>query len=497
MRKLTALLLTVIVILALFAGCNESKDDIYDTHVHSYGEWTILQEPTCAETGIRGRTCGNCGVTETEIMPVTEHSYVDGVCSACGEVHYSGEFRVIDGLEVDSVYHSSDKIIVFQKGDNFYVADRAGNVLTAGYNGGIKCVSSDGYVVAYNRSTEVISTEEDEYFGTLETVRYVDDYDVIDENGEVVFSRQYVFVSAQLGTTTYEGECILSCNEGRIITATSDTYYFATPFSPSTVNIYDMAGNRLAQFTDVRDVGTMINGELIMLMGYSSEITVVDKDGNILRSASIDDLMLYCGFTFFPGDIWTNNGFSDGYVLLSDERESAYTSTVALVGSDLSVYYVIDSSYLAERSHIGTIVASKIVLDGAVSEEYYLVDLAKCATDENGYCIPTLDAAVSQTGYGSIYISALFGEYEQYVLVERDGRWGYLKADGSAEVMYDDAGSFFDGIAIVLDGDGVYVIDESFERVSDILTGYTGVAACRGGVFMLSAGGRSVLALFD
>ena len=53
---------------------------------HTAGEWIVTEEPTCAHTGTKVKLCTVCGEqVESEIIPVKEHHYVDGVCEYCGE----------------------------------------------------------------------------------------------------------------------------------------------------------------------------------------------------------------------------------------------------------------------------------------------------------------------------------------------------------------------------------------------------------------------------
>lgn len=53
------------------------------TTAHTFGEWQIVKEPTCAEEGLRERICSVCGDKESEKI-ATEHSFGDdGVCTNC------------------------------------------------------------------------------------------------------------------------------------------------------------------------------------------------------------------------------------------------------------------------------------------------------------------------------------------------------------------------------------------------------------------------------
>ncbi|MBE6558456.1 MAG: leucine-rich repeat domain-containing protein [Ruminococcaceae bacterium] len=54
---------------------------------HIYGEWTLVQTPTCTEEGVRVRSCTveGCDATETEHRPAGLHDFENGAfCAHCG-----------------------------------------------------------------------------------------------------------------------------------------------------------------------------------------------------------------------------------------------------------------------------------------------------------------------------------------------------------------------------------------------------------------------------
>lgn len=466
-------------------------------HVHAWSEWKLESEPTCTENGSRSHSC-TCGQTESETVTALGHNYVNGVCTVCGAENFSKELKTLDISGVDNIYYCSDDLIVFSSGEKSFVADRAtGKILGDGY-GSIKCAGTDGYVVAYNISTEITSEVEDEDYGTLRTYRTTTDSYVLDKNGKVIYSARYVAIGADMGSTTYEGEYIHSCNEGRIISVTSNTHHFGMAHSSMTVHIRDLSGNVLATHKDIRSLGTFIGGELIMLTDDSvgGHLIVVGKNGEILRRGLEweENMPIELYDTFFPSGTWSLDGFIDGYTLI--ETDNYFDKSTIVISSDLTEKYYIKSEYLASKKHHGKIVASKIINNGALSEGYYLIDLAKCEIGEDGFSVPTLDAAITGTEYDGVYFSDHFGT-ERYFLVSRGGKWGYLSVDGKTEKLYDDAGSFFDGIAIVKDGNEVYVIDENLDRISKSSIGYDSIYSAASGVFGLKKDGKTTVAVYD
>ena len=52
---------------------------------HTYGDWVTTKEATCAEEGVRERTCTKCGAKQTEKIGKKDHEFKDGVCTKCGQ----------------------------------------------------------------------------------------------------------------------------------------------------------------------------------------------------------------------------------------------------------------------------------------------------------------------------------------------------------------------------------------------------------------------------
>lgn len=73
-----------------------------EPHVHVYGEWKTVTAATCQSTGVVERTCA-CGDKQLQSVNMTQHKYVNGVCS-CGAIESASDvedgaltFSLVDG----------------------------------------------------------------------------------------------------------------------------------------------------------------------------------------------------------------------------------------------------------------------------------------------------------------------------------------------------------------------------------------------------------------
>lgn len=93
MKKRILTLLLALACLLVFAACdgNPATTSPVTTgsgagtteHTHSYSEWVVVSEATCAAEGLMERTC-ECGETEQQTIATTAHSFVDDICQNCG-----------------------------------------------------------------------------------------------------------------------------------------------------------------------------------------------------------------------------------------------------------------------------------------------------------------------------------------------------------------------------------------------------------------------------
>ena len=113
MKKLLCMLTVLFALVCVFAACeqketqnsgnNENTEQGGETnqgdsqnensnqesvHMHSYGEWSVTKEATCTETGLKEKSCTKCEHSETEDIPMSEHTeaVIQGVESTCSSV---------------------------------------------------------------------------------------------------------------------------------------------------------------------------------------------------------------------------------------------------------------------------------------------------------------------------------------------------------------------------------------------------------------------------
>ncbi|MBR4034170.1 MAG: leucine-rich repeat protein, partial [Clostridia bacterium] len=84
MKKITIAIIALILALFCLAACGGEggSDDECD---HEFGDWKVTKEATCAEKGIRSRTCELCGEREREYIEGAPHveEVVEGYPATC------------------------------------------------------------------------------------------------------------------------------------------------------------------------------------------------------------------------------------------------------------------------------------------------------------------------------------------------------------------------------------------------------------------------------
>lgn len=101
---------------------------------------------------------------------------------------------------------------------------------------------------------------------------------------------------------------------------------------------------------------------------------------------------------------------------------------------------------------------------------YILVDLARAdIMDDEG----TVSSSMIQAVYDYIAL-----DMNDYWLVQKGEHWGYIDHEGRELAMYDDASSFSNGYALVIESGNAYLINEKFETVAEY--GPADSVSCRG-----------------
>ena len=95
MKKKKFLLLAFTMLCALFVAtaCFERDSE----HIHTFGGWVPVTQPTCQAEGLRRQTC-SCGEVREEPLPRTEHSYKYGICTDCGNLQPGAEQFTLETL---------------------------------------------------------------------------------------------------------------------------------------------------------------------------------------------------------------------------------------------------------------------------------------------------------------------------------------------------------------------------------------------------------------
>lgn len=84
----------MLALVCVLASCKDNKDETPNTnetptHTHAFGEWETTKAASCTAEGTKERYC-TCGEKQTATISQTEHNYIDGICSSCGNNNNSG-----------------------------------------------------------------------------------------------------------------------------------------------------------------------------------------------------------------------------------------------------------------------------------------------------------------------------------------------------------------------------------------------------------------------
>ena len=129
------MVLSCILVAICFVGCNEQN-----SHLHSFGSWTVLKEATCTKSGERECVC-TCGAKMTQQIPALRHSYDETidkeatclevgsktcVCTRCGDE----KTEVIRALGHEYKLTDNKNATCTEAGSKTYVCQRCGEERT-------------------------------------------------------------------------------------------------------------------------------------------------------------------------------------------------------------------------------------------------------------------------------------------------------------------------------------------------------------------------------
>ena len=94
--KIMAMLLCIVLSISTLTSCDQMLETILEMffpsdsppeeeHIHTYGNWEVIDEPGCETVGERERTCSECGESKVETIPATGHEVYedDDRCRSC------------------------------------------------------------------------------------------------------------------------------------------------------------------------------------------------------------------------------------------------------------------------------------------------------------------------------------------------------------------------------------------------------------------------------
>ena len=138
---LTTLLLACVLLIVL-NSCSSCDGE------HSWGEWEVLEEATCAQEGEQAHTCRRCHKTETEAIPTFEHNPAKtldsgetrhwNACKACdakcnAEYHEYGKWEVAEEATCDKD-GSRKRVCKVCKHEDAEVIPAKGHVASEGWS---------------------------------------------------------------------------------------------------------------------------------------------------------------------------------------------------------------------------------------------------------------------------------------------------------------------------------------------------------------------------
>lgn len=345
-----------------------------------------------------------------------------------GLVTYEGEELIPLEYTDASAWVNDDGQTLFYKDGTYSIFDRDGNLLME-TEMPVSCVS-DGVVLIVDRNQE--------------TQEY--DYQYLTLDGEVIYRLDWPGWIGQMGAVGFnEGWAFAEDGSSEIRLAKDGSYT-----SMMGLRAEGALNEETVEYDDSNSMweGNGASGNQGSLMAYP--IGVYHNGYYVSRGMNFEDVY---------GDFYISD--SDGKELYTFKMRDFYE----YMGYD---FWAQDTQWTVYRYIVngtscysyGTIINISITEGGL--ETYYLLDLSKMDWEINEPYMPdkmiVTDEAVLAEGDG-IYLSD-----NNYWLYSKDGKYGYIDHEGNVAEMFDDASSFKDDRAVVIEDGKAYLIDEDFNR---------------------------------
>ena len=374
---------------------------------------------------------------------------------------------VLEDLAFERVLISNAGIICGKRDGYWGAVKTDGTIIVPFEYNNIHSATKDGYILAENFSSDEIehtyylfdSTGKLTYQSTAQMPHYDEEYE------------EYLDLV---------GEEVLEYSEGILLTRTN--YNGGDFFADYTLNLRKADGTLIKSFDNVLGYSGYTDGYLALSFTTdddSENVFIVNTKGEILYSKDL------WGNDWMPPKIFQmsmKKGIAGGYFYMGD-----VTNEVRLISKDLNTAY----SFYLESCYVCDYYGTKAIFETWDDEPYYVLgDITMIEEDEYGDKRFTTESAavISQYKYDSMSFASYFGNPVNYALVSRDSKWGFLSLDGKTEVLYDDAGDFYYGKAIVKQDGEIFVINENFEKVSSSITGYDSVASIGEDIYIVRKG---------
>ena len=136
MRRVHILFIVAFLCFALFSCDRNETDGNNCSNGHDYGSWTLVVAPTCEQEGLEQRVCSrDSSHKEERSVPKTNHNFVNGVCSQCGQLEneYRGEYYDADNFDSGTKTVSKTTLVTYD-GPEYLDASSVYDVEVNGHN---------------------------------------------------------------------------------------------------------------------------------------------------------------------------------------------------------------------------------------------------------------------------------------------------------------------------------------------------------------------------